>query len=188
MNTPTPLPQQMRPETVKQLLYDQRIELPARSRFSLGASGLSSTEVSALNVHNVTPNGVEVRSIITVPNLDGRRPHLGPVRQHLITDEARWLVGCWLETRRNQCAHHRTLMHTYRDEAGVLRCSACREVHDFLRVPLFNSRETDRMSARSIRYEFQRVRDILGLDPSYHFDTLREARLSSRFDSKKGQK
>jgi len=191
MNTPTPLPLILIPENLKRLVTDPGIELAARARFALGSSGLSSAEVAALDVNHVSTDGVQVRSIIVVPNRDGRRPHLGPSRRQPITDDGRWLLGCWLDVRRSRCEHHRRLMRTRMDERGVVRCGTCSEIHDLLATPLFDSRESERMSVSAIRHEFQRVRDLLGLDGGYHFDTLRETYLHTHLGSNgsaKGQK
>jgi hypothetical protein len=190
MNTPTPLPIILIPEAIKRLISDHRIEIDARARFALGASGLSSAEVGALDIGHVSVDGIGVRSIIIVPNRDGRRPQLEPTRRQAISDDARWLLGCWLEVRRRRCEHQRRLMRTYTDERGVLRCSECREVLDFVAAPLFDSRESDRMSLSAIRHEFQRARDMLGLDPSFHFDSLRETYLAREFSGgqRRGQR
>jgi site-specific recombinase XerC len=179
MNTPTPLPPLLTHDALKRLLSEHTIELPARTRFALGHSGLSAAEVAALDVNHVSIDGVQVRSIIVVPNRDGRRPHLAPTRRHPISDDARWLLGCWLDVRRSRCEHHRRLMRTTMDDRGVVRCAACGEIHDLLKTPLFDSRESERMSVSAIRHEFQRARDQLGLDPAYHFDTLRETYLNA---------
>jgi len=190
MNTPTPLPLILSPEAVRRLISDPLIEIGARTRFALGACGLSSAEVGALDIAHVSTDGIGVRSIIIVPNRDARRPQLEPTRRQAITDDARWLIGCWLDVRRRRCEHHRRLMRTYTDERGVLRCAACREVLELLAAPLFDSRESDRMSLRAIRHEFQRVRDMLGFDPSFHFESLRESYLARQFanEQRRGQK
>jgi integrase len=143
---------------------------------------LTAIEVSALDVCHVSLDGDEAYAIIVVPNRDARRTDLGPSRRQPITERARFLLGRHLRERKDRCPHHRMLMRTVTDSEGIVRCESCKERHDFMRVPLFDSRESERMSVSRIREDFRRVRDMLGLDRGLTFDSLRETHLATLLD------
>lgn len=177
--TPGPLPTGMTPEVVQRLTTDPGVDLPTRTRVALGLSGLTAIEVHALDIRNVSMNGNEALTIIVVPNRDGRRADYGPTRRQTITEHARFFLGCHLSERRSRCSHHRMLMRSWTDDKGLDRCANCNEPRDFLSLPLFDSRESDRMSVSAIREEFRRLREMFGLDRSVTFDSLRDVHIAN---------
>jgi hypothetical protein len=177
------------PEERRRLLEETEGLYPrAHAIFSLGLWQLTAREVCSLDVRQVSADGTEPMRAIYVPRVDSRRTLDEPLRREPIDDQVWRALHAYLKWRRRLCEHFRIPLKTARDERGIERCHSCGEVADFLAAPLFGSRQSDRITARQVRNEFRKFREMLALNPALHFDSLRESRFLGRPENDGPQK
>jgi hypothetical protein len=171
-----------RTERYALLAETETVYVRAHALFCLGFAGLTARELAGLFVRNVSADGVHALTELVLPRVDRRRPGDEVSRRLPVAEYAQRAVARYLGFRRSACAHFRLPLRTAADAHGVVRCLSCDEMVDFLAAPLFKSRQADGMTARQIRNEFVKFRNMLKLNPALTFDSLREWNAGGRQD------
>jgi hypothetical protein len=135
--------------------------------------GLGARDCAALDVIDVSPDGLHARASMSVRSLDRRRRGQREFQKKHVDHESRAAIEQYLAWRRARCSHFRITLRTIKD-AGVERCHSCHEPVDLLSSPLFLGRRARRTAAQWLRQEFRERRSHLRLPSSVRFDDLRK--------------
>ena len=169
------------PKARARLLTHAAASLRGHAVYTLALeAGLRCSEIAALDVGDVSADGRRPRDVFEVHRQDGRARAREQGRVVTLSPLANSAVGAYVTWRRSLCAHPDLPMKIGRGRDGVLRCASCGDVADFLRAPLFLGRGKRRLTANSLRAEFEGLRASLRLGDRVHFDSLHATYVSSR--------